>query len=399
MTVRWEKRLDRKTKAKREILLIDFVYEFPDGSKRRIRKVARASKKRKAEAEERAIIRSLESGTFERKEAINNDVKNDDLELIPTMKEFSKTFIELYAIPNNRQREVDLKRQFLRLYLLPDLGHMRIDEVKTIDVDRVKAKLLASGLSAKTVKNAMGCLSKMFNYAVEIGVIDKTPRVRMPQLPPPDFDFFKFDESERLLDAAKKEKDPTWHAAVLFALRTGARRGEMFELRWSDVNLPSRRVDIRRSHSHGYTTKPKNNRMRTIALTSQTVDVLKDLRERQVRRLDNDLVFVSPDGKRISTSTADRALARICKRAVLREVRWHMLRHTCASHLAMWGKPLKLIQEVLGHSTITMTLRYAHLSPDMKAEAMEILDRPWPGHGNAMATQESTSGVEVAETA
>lgn len=69
-----------------------------------------------------------------------------------------------------------------------------------------------------------------------------------------------------------------------------------------------------------------------------------------------------------------RALPRACRKAGLREVGWHTLRHTYASHLAMLGVPLKMIQELLGHSTMEMTMRYAHLAPDVKKQAVQLLD-------------------------
>ena len=82
---------------------------------------------------------------------------------------------------------------------------------------------------------------------------------------------------------------------------------------------------------------------------------------------------------------------RACKRAGLRPISWHVLRHTFASHLVMRGVPLKAVQELMGHATIEMTMRYAHLSPDVRRNAVQLLD-----HGKTMATR-VVSGSKVPE--
>ena len=82
---------------------------------------------------------------------------------------------------------------------------------------------------------------------------------------------------------------------------------------------------------------------------------------------------------------------RACKRAGLRPISWHVLRHTFASHLVMRGVPLKAVQELMGHATIEMTMRYAHLSPDVRRNAVQLLD-----HGNTMATR-VVSGSKLPE--
>lgn len=94
------------------------------------------------------------------------------------------------------------------------------------------------------------------------------------------------------------------------------------------------------------------------------------------RHLKGELVFCQPDGRPFRDHHMRPPLRRACRRASLREIGWHVLRHTFASHLVMKGVPLKTVQELLGHADIHMTMRYAHLSPDVKREAVELLDTP-----------------------
>ena len=86
-------------------------------------------------------------------------------------------------------------------------------------------------------------------------------------------------------------------------------------------------------------------------------------------------MFCGDDGSLLTSESCKWPLWRACKRAGLRRIGWHVLRHTFASHLVMRGAPLKAVQELLGHSTMEMTMRYSHLSPDVRRDAVALLDR------------------------
>ncbi|MCB9556628.1 MAG: site-specific integrase [Deltaproteobacteria bacterium] len=209
----------------------------------------------------------------------------------------------------------------------------------------------------------------MLRYAEETEVIVRAPRVKLIRAPQAEFDFLDFDEAERLLRTAATH-EPEWYVMLLTALRTGLRFGELCELRWDDVDLVSGRLRVRRNFTYGAVTTPKNGRPREVPLSPQLIEALK--RHRHL----NSLVFCKADGGRRIHRRADVAIKRICRRAGLRKIGWHVLRHTMASHLVMRGRSLKEVQELLGHSDLTMTLRYAHLSPAAKQEAVATLDSP-----------------------
>lgn len=391
--------------------MIDFAYRHADGHRERIRRAAQGTTRREAEAEERAIFRSLGDGTYRRKGEVAQNER-----VVPTVEEFSETFIDLYAKVENKPSEVASKRSVLRLYVLPSLGPKRLDEIDTLAIDKLKKGMLATGLAPKTVKNAIAVVSRMMWYAVEAGHIERAPRCRFPKCPQPDFDYFSFEEAELLL-ATARQKTPLWYAPIFLALRTGLRRGELFELRWGDVQLKGRSPHLRisRAVAKGIIGTPKNNKTRTVYLTPATVELLeqckrkaRDAEARKAREnaatsdspdtegstlaarraLGAQLVFAADGGSPISSNSTDWALRHVCELANLREVGWHVLRHTYASHLAMRGVPLKTIQEQLGHSTVQMTLRYAHLSPDSMSDAVAVLDGVAErGHGNSTATE------------
>jgi integrase len=197
------------------------------------------------------------------------------------------------------------------------------------------------------------------------GLIATVPEIDWPPLPKSDFDFLDFDEAERLLAAAREE----WWTMILVALRTGLRHGELLALRWVDIDLNRGKLQVRRTVAKGVVGTPKNGREREVPLSSETVAALK-----AYRHLRGELVFPRMDGRIQHPSNCTKPLWRTCERAGLRRIGWHVLRHSFSSHLVMRGVPLRTVQELLGHASMEMTMRYAHLSPNVVRDAVELLD-------------------------
>ena len=93
-------------------------------------------------------------------------------------------------------------------------------------------------------------------------------------------------------------------------------------------------------------------------------------------------MFCEESGRAFKENECKWPMWRACKKAGLRKISWHVLRHTFASHLVMGGVPLEAVQELMGHATIEMTLRYSHLSPEVGRGAVQLLDSAWQCHGN-----------------
>ncbi|MFY9884298.1 MAG: site-specific integrase, partial [Candidatus Cybelea sp.] len=205
-------------------------------------------------------------------------------------------------------------------------------------------------------------------------------------------------EVKRLLEAARKptgrstkrgclSAEPWFAPAVAFSVYTGARRGEVLAVKWSDVNLEGRLVTIRRSlaetRSAGrFFKEPKNGKARTIALPALLVGVLEEHRERQHQERkasdaykDDDLVFARPDGSFARPWNYAAAVKDLAQRAGLKRISLHDLRDTHASLLAANGVPLEVVSKRLGHSSIGVTAeRYLHVYSDRDAAAASVLD-------------------------
>jgi integrase len=220
------------------------------------------------------------------------------------------------------------------------------------------------------VNNFLTMLRKLLATAVDWRLLSHVPPVKWLRVPEPEFDFFTFEEADRLIAAASADARPM----IVTALKTGLRLGELLALRWEDVDLKTGRLLVRQNLSRGELTTPKNHRKREVPLGDMVLTTL-----RAHRHLRGEYVFVKPTGERMTKDEAKHPLWTACKRAGLRLAGWHMLRHTFASHLAMRGAPLKGVQELLGHSTMEMTMRYAHLSPDARRDYVKLLDASGPG--------------------
>lgn len=360
MSVRRQKRRDGKTGAVVEFWIADVDLQFPDGRRTRVRRVPPVQTRRGAEQYERHLRESLLSGTYGTKEIVKN---------APTVEDFSNLFMSTYAETNNKPSEVQSKRTIFATHLVPAFGRVRLDRIGQQEIELYKTGKLKDGLSPKSINNHLTVLRRMLAIAVEWGKIDHVPPIKWLKVPDPEFDFLDFEEARRLVQSASGE----WGTMVLLGVKTGLRQGEILALRWGDVDLVGGRLVVRRSIVRGVVGTPKSGRSREVPLSDEMLKALK-----AHRHLRGELVFSNGEGRAFTKNECKHPLWGACKRAGLRRIGWHVLRHTFASHLVMRGAPMKAVQELLGHATIDMTMRYAHLSPDARRDAVRLLDDGHP---------------------
>jgi len=213
-----------------------------------------------------------------------------------------------------------------------------------------------------TVNRCLACLKHMFTKALDWEMIteDVFKRIKKVQMTPENnrrLRYLSFDESSELLNVCDKHLKPI----VEFALNTGCRRGEILGLTWGRVDL-----------KHGFILldDTKSGQRREIPINATVREVLQGI----VRRLDVSYVFVNPE-------TGDRyydlkkSFTSACRKAKLTDFHFHDLRHTFASQLVMNGVDITTVSKLLGHATLTMTLRYAHLAPNHLKSAVDVLSR------------------------
>ncbi len=332
---------------------VDFRYE-----RKRIRRKSPVNTKRGAADYECVLRQRLLRG-----EPV--DGRKEQEKKMPTFADFSTEFMDVYATTNNKPSERFNKRRVLDLHLLPHFGKMKLDAIGVRHVEAFKAAQLKGGYAAKTINNRLTILRKTLACAHEWELIAAIPKIKWLKVPPPKFDFFVSEEGERLMAAATGQDK----VMIIAGLKLGLRRGELMALHWSDVDLKASKVHIRHNVWKGIIGTPKGGGMRTLPMSPQLRRALSGH-----RHLRGELVFCQDDGSMLTDGQMNPIVGRVCKRARLRHASWHVLRHSFASQLVMKGVPLKVVQELLGHATIDMTMRYAHLAPESRIEAVALLD-------------------------
>jgi len=206
--------------------------------------------------------------------------------------------------------------------------------------------------SPATVNRYMAALSHCFSIAVkEWGWLDDSPmrKVRKMKEPRGRVRFLSDDERRKLLDACGKSDNPHLYTIVVLALSTGARQGEILSLRWDQVDLNRGQITL---------FETKNKEIRSLPLTGLALKLVKGMNK--VRRIDTDLLF--PGKRKIQPMSFRRSWEISLETSKIKNFRFHDLRHSAASYLAMNGATLTEIAEILGHKTLQMVKRYAHLS-------------------------------------
>jgi integrase len=283
-----------------------------------------------------------------------------------TFADFSKEWFETYVRTNNKPSTQALRWSALTSHLVPAFGDLPLAEIDVTKVERYKMAKLAEGLSAGTINLYVSILAKCLHDAVEWGMLAVAPKTKFLRQPRHRFDFLSHEEADRLVAAMPAMP---WQQMATLALNTGLRIGEICGLQWNDIDMKTRQLVVRRSVALGMVGSTKNNRERQIPLSAAAVAALAQMPR------DQDFVFHSKNGTLLIHGTARTQMIQACERAGLRQIGWHVLRHTFASWLVSDGVPIPVVQSLLGHANIEMTMRYSHMAPSSFRSAIDVLER------------------------
>lgn len=341
------------------------------------------------------------------REHLERVMNNQFVGEMPTVTKFITQFLE-YQKPRVKPLTYESQSYHLELHTQPILGKKRLDEVETRDLDQLVTEWSKTAEDS-TVNTRLGTVMRMLSLAEDWKIIRAVPTANFLKVAHEAIRFLSQEEATALLEAAKRQRKGNntdwsgeWHSMVLVGLRTGLRIGELRALQWADVNLGQRIIHVTRSdpgRSDIKATSTKGNKGRVLPLTPDAYGVLVEIlaasRAQHGAKWHTGLhVWPAPTkwrgkerGDRARSGTSCQStMQRVTKRAKLTDVGWHTLRHTFASWLVMRGVPLRVVQELLGHASIKMTERYAHLAPGFAhASAVASLDIPLiTPHGPAL---------------
>jgi integrase len=301
---------------------------------------------------------------------------------------FMKRWLEDSVRGSVRQSTYQRDESLCRVHIVPALGKKKLKTLNAADVQRFYRAKLDSGLSSATVHKLHVLLHKALKQAERWGLVPRNvaddvdpPKVHKEEVWP-----LTDEQARKLLETAKGNR---LEALYVVAVQSGLRQGELLALRWEDVDLEARTVQVRRTitrdggkHTVGSAKTAKGSR--TVKLTRDAKKALQEHLERQLAEIDkagdkwreNGLVFCTSKGTLINpTNLRKRSFAPLLRRAGLPAITFHQLRHTAATILLLKNVNPKVVSEMLGHATIAITLdTYSHVLPNMQQSAVAAME-------------------------
>jgi integrase len=313
----------------------------------------------------------------------------DDTPHVPTFKGAAEHWLEAHILSGQIRDATHAEyARALRLYGYPRLGTKPVTSITRADIRDLVVDMMGRGKSRSLARNLLAPIRQTFDQLIDDGVLTANPAARMGRYLKDKtdrragIDFLLPHEEEGLLATARQHA-PRYFCLLLCAVRTGLRIGELFGLQWEDLDFNGRFIEVRRTlKDGGRVYPPKNGRIRRVDMSLQLAEELKRHRVEQSREKlakgwgAQPWVFLSSEGASLhKPNFVRRVFNPLLKRAGLRRIRPHTLRHTFASRLLQNGESPAYVKEQMGHHSIKVTVdTYGHLIPGANKAAVDRLD-------------------------
>jgi integrase len=347
-------------------------YFTPDGKRRYV------SAKRKSEAE-----KLLRKAMTDADRGLIFDATNQ------SVSEYMTRWLEDFAKANLASRTYHNYKLQIREHIVPALGKMKLSKLDTPNIQALYTAKLQAGLKPASIRYIHAVLHCALEKAVDLRLIARNPAAsaRPPKIYQEEITPLDVEQAHVLLEAAKGDR---FECLYVLSLTCGLRMGEALGLKWSDIDFDvgtlrvHRQVQRVREGGGLVFSEPKNASRRTIDLPQRALEALSTHRKRQLEQQlkagakwqDYDLVFTTTIGTAVDAqNVVNRHFKPLLRRAGLPNIRWHDLRHTCATLLLSRGTHPKYVQQLLGHASIQLTLdRYSHWMSSMGKLTASAMD-------------------------
>ena len=309
-----------------------------------------------------------------------------------TLRRFIENYYKPWVLANRKSGQETLNRTIRNFGEYLDYP---LEQISVLLIEKWRTAKLEAGLQPVTVNRSVAGLRAKLSKAVEWDIIEEHPLLKLKPLRvdrSPKVRYLTATEEEKLQAALttrnsnlkeerkrgnefrKKRGYPLYPnlsqyrfadrltPMILLSLKTGMRKGEVFDLNWSDIDFQQKTVTVRGENS-------KSSQTRHIPLSPIALAALKDWEKQSLNK--TGYVFPSSAGGRLND--VKKSWLKLLETGEIKNFRWHDMRHDFASKLVMRGVPLNTVRELCGHADLNTTLRYAHLAPDHKADAVELL--------------------------
>jgi integrase len=302
--------------------------------------------------------------------------------------DYLTSWLETVQRPTIKKNTYVQYRMMINRHIIPALGQTHLQKLTAPQVQSFYSQKLQDGLSPGTVGVIHAVLHCALENAVKWNLVTRnvSSLVSPPKRSGYEVHTLSPGEAIHLIEAAK---ETNLEAIIIMAVTTGIRRGELMALRWSDIDLERGMLHIRRTmyrlSGFGFVENTPKTRTskRRIILPAVVVEALKEHQQRQIQAqkkagskwIDKGLVFPNTHGNFIRPDHMLRKFHQLLDSAKLPYMRFHDLRHSAATILLIKGVHPKVVQDLLGHSTIAMTMdTYSHLLPSMQQDAADSMD-------------------------
>lgn len=330
------------------------------------------------------MAKKIEAGLILGRTSLDKDKEEKNY---PVFEEYAANWINVTVPATCKPSTLSDYCCILDTHILPIYGKKQIPDINRMEIKNFLMEKIKKGYSPSTVSHMKSCISGILNIAVDNGDINSNPAHRLGKL------YKKNNVQDKINPYSKQELShllkgfkewiPDHYPLLLTLARTGMRLGEVFALKWDDIDFEKRLINVQRTFHRSKIGTPKNGKSRLVDMSKQLSGTLIELEnKKKAEAIENGLnalpIWIFPNKGGDPSDSGNwrrRYFYKIIEKVGLRKIRIHDIRHTYASLLIQKGESLAYIRDQLGHHSISITVDiYGHLTPGANKAAVDSLD-------------------------